>query len=51
MEVTGGEASTYRILTYVAMTMEYEWSFHPTTQWSQVYMSWSNVYTQNAARP
>ena len=35
MEVTGGEASTYRILTYVAMTMEYQWSFHRVTRWAQ----------------
>ena len=49
MEVTGGELSTYRILTYVAMTMEYEWSFHPVTQWSHVYMQLSELYTQKAA--
>jgi putative transposase len=42
MEVTGGEISTYRCLVYVAQTMEYRWSFHPLSQWS-------NVYTQNAA--
>ena len=28
MEVTGGETATYRIMIYVAMTMQYEWSFH-----------------------
>ena len=49
MEVTGGERSTYRILTYVAMTMEFNWSFHPVTQWSHVYMSLSELYTQKAA--
>jgi putative transposase len=30
MEVTGGEISTYRCLAYVAQTMEYRWSFHPS---------------------
>lgn len=49
MEVTGGEESTYRILTYVAMTMEYQWSFHPVTQWAHVYMRLSEIYTQKAA--
>ena len=42
MEVTGGEISTYRCLVYVALTMEYRWSFHPVSQWSA-------IYTQNAA--
>jgi len=49
MEVTGGETSTYRILTYVAMTIDYEWSFHPVTQWTQTFGKLSNVYTHNAA--
>jgi putative transposase len=49
MEVTGGEASTYRILTYVAMTMEYEWSFHQVTRWSHAYPRFSGVYTHDAA--
>jgi putative transposase len=49
MEVTGGEASTYRILTYVAMTMEHEWSFHRVTRWSHAYPRFSGVYTHDAA--
>lgn len=49
MEVTGGEASTYRILTYVAMTMEYEWSFHRVTGWSQAYPRFSGIHTHEAA--
>lgn len=49
MEVTGGESSTYRVITYVAMTMEYQWRFHPVTQWAHVYQSYSRLYTQNAA--
>ena len=49
MEVTGGEASTYRLITYVAMTMEYQWSFHPVTQWAHNYQTLSRIYTQNAA--
>lgn len=48
MEVTGGEAATYRILSYVAMTIDYEWSFHPVTSWSQAYLQFSN-HTHNAA--
>lgn len=31
MEVTGGDTSTYRLITYAAMTMEYQWSFHSAT--------------------
>jgi putative transposase len=42
MEVTGGEASTYRCLVYVAQTMEYRWSFH-------CFSKWSRLYTLNAA--
>ena len=49
MEVTGDERSTYRILTYVAMNLEYSWSFHPVTQWAHVHMSLSELYTQKAA--
>ena len=49
MEVTGGEAATYRILTYVAMTMEYEWSFHRVTGWSQAYPRFSGNHTHEAA--
>jgi putative transposase len=49
MEVTGGEASTYRILSYVAMTMEYEWSFHRVTGWSQAYPCFSENHTHEAA--
>jgi putative transposase len=49
MEVTGGEASTYRVLTYVAMTIEYQWSFHRVTSWSQAYPRFSAVHTHNAA--
>ena len=49
MEVTGGEASTYRILSYVAMTIDYEWSFHPVTSWSQAYLRFSGIHTHDAA--
>ncbi len=49
MEITGGELSTYRLITYVAMTMNYRWSFHPITQWSHVYNRESKVSTHNAA--
>jgi putative transposase len=49
MEVTGGEASTYRILTYVAMTMEYAWSFHRVTGWSQAYPRFCGIHTHEAA--
>jgi len=49
MEVTGGEQSTYRILTYVAMNLEYSWSFHPITQWAHTYMDLVQLYTQKAA--
>jgi len=49
MEVTGGEASTYRILSYVAMTMEYQWSFHQVTRWSHAYPHFSGIYTHDAA--
>jgi putative transposase len=49
MEVTGGEASTYRILSYVAMTMEYQWSFHQVTRWAHAYPHFSGIYTHDAA--
>lgn len=49
MEVTGGEASPYRILSYVAMTMEYEWSFHRVTGWSQASPCFSENHTREAA--
>jgi len=49
MEVTGGEASTYRILSYVAMTMEYQWSFHQVTRWAHAYPRFSGIYTHDAA--
>lgn len=49
MEVTGGEASTYRILTYVAMTMEYQWSFHRVTRWAQAYPRFAGLHTHDAA--
>lgn len=49
MEVTGGETATYRILSYVAMTIEYQWSFRPVTSWSQAYPSFSGLHTHDAA--
>lgn len=48
-EVTGGETSTYRLITSVAMTMEYHWSFYPITQSAHNYETLSRIYTQNAA--
>jgi len=49
MEVTGGELTTYRIITYTAMTIEYRWSFHPVTQWAHIFDREMRVYTLNAA--
>ena len=49
MEVTGGESSTYRIMIYVAMNMEYEWSFHRLGDWKNSYANRCTVHTQNAA--
>lgn len=49
MEVTGGEASTGRVVAYVAQTMEYSWSKHRLSQWANVLANRFNVYTQNAA--
>lgn len=49
MEVTGGELATYRILAYVAMTIEYQWSFHPVTRWSHAYPRPNPDYTHTAA--
>jgi putative transposase len=45
MEVTGGETATYRILSYVAMTIEYHWSFRPVTAWSQGYVRLAGLHT------
>ena len=47
--VSGGEAATYRILSYLAMTIEYEWSFHPVGRWSHAYPRPNANYTQDAA--
>jgi transposase-like protein len=49
MEVTGGETATYRIMTYVAMTIEYQWSFHRLPDWAKSFASRCIVYTHNAA--
>ncbi len=49
MEITGGETATYRIMIYVAMTMEYEWSFHRLSHWANSYKNRCTVYTHNAA--
>ena len=49
MEITGGEDATYRIIAYVAKTMNYKWHFHPVTQWSHNYYEKKLVYTQKAA--
>jgi putative transposase len=49
MEVTGGETATYRILSYVAMTIEYQWSFRPVTAWAQSYARFSGIHTHDAA--
>ncbi len=49
MEVTGGENATYRILSYVAMTIEYQWSFRPVTAWAQSYARFSGIHTHDAA--
>jgi transposase-like protein len=49
MEVTGGETSTYRVVAYVARTMEYSWSKHRLSQWANVLANRFDVHTQNAA--
>jgi putative transposase len=49
MEITGGEMATYRILAYIAMTMEYNWSFNPVTNWAYKFKLLNEKYTQNAA--
>ena len=49
MEVTGGEQSTYRIMIYVAMTMEHRWSHFRLKNWASAFANRSSVYTHNAA--
>ena len=49
MEVTGGEQATYRVMIYVAMTMEYSWSRFQLRNWSAAFANRSRVYTQDAA--
>ena len=49
MEVTGGEQATYRIMIYVAMTMEYNWSRFQLRSWASAFANRSSVYTHDAA--
>ena len=49
MEVTGGEQATYRVMIYVAMTMEYSWSRFQLRSWSAAFANRSSVYTHDAA--
>ena len=49
MEVTGGEQATYRIMIYVAMTMEYSWSRFQLKSWASAFANRSSVYTHDAA--
>jgi len=49
MEVTGGEQATYRIMVYVAMTMEHRWSRFQLKSWAGALTNRSSVYTHNAA--
>jgi len=49
MEVTGGEQATYRIMIYVAMTMEYSWSRFRLRSWSAAFANRSHLYTHDAA--
>ncbi len=49
MEVTGGEASTYRVVVYAARTMEFSWSKHRLSSWADVLANRLAVYTHNAA--
>jgi putative transposase len=49
MEVTGGEQATYRVMIYVAMTMEYSWSRFQLRSWAAAFANRSRVYTQEAA--
>ena len=49
MEVTGGEQATYRIMIYVAMTIEHSWSRFQLRSWAAAFASRSNVYTHDAA--
>ena len=49
MEVTGGELSTCRVVSYVARTLEFSWSKHRLGQWAHVLANRFEVYTQTAA--
>lgn len=49
MEITGGEKATYRIMAYVAMTMEQSWSKFQLKSWAASYANRLSVYTHNAA--
>lgn len=49
MEVTGGEQATYRIMIYVAMTIEHSWSRFQLRNWAAAFASRSSVYTHDAA--
>lgn len=49
MEVTGGEQATYRIMVYVAMTIEHSWSRFQLRSWAGVFANRVSVYTHDAA--
>jgi putative transposase len=49
MEVTGGEQATYRIMVYVAMTVEHSWSRFQLRSWAGSFASRASVYTHDAA--
>jgi putative transposase len=49
MEVTGGEQATYRIMVYVAMTVEHSWSRFQVRSWAGSFASRASVYTHDAA--
>jgi putative transposase len=49
MEVTGGEQATYRIMVYVAMTIEHSWSRFRLRNWAGVFANRTSVYTHDAA--
>ena len=49
MEVTGGEQATYRVMIYVAMTLEHSSSRFQLRSWATAFANRSRVYTQEAA--
>lgn len=49
MEVTGGERATYRIMIYVAMTIEHSWSRYQLRNWAAAFANRCSVYTHDAA--